>query len=270
MDERTQPGSAYCLPPTDLQTNSLTLLDLGFFKKTRFEAIAAAGGYFLSRLQSQTGVYAQSDAPTALDLLSVLTAQSAPIGEIAGYLRADHPLPVRLVYCRLPPSVVNQRRRKAKAAARRRGEGCSKRHLALLEWSLFITNVPLGWLSSQQVLLVYRVRWQIEWDFKVWKSQARLNYIGEWRLERLLCQFYGHLLGLICFHNLVAPYRVCSSRELSLAKALVVVRRFVFRLVSAITHHGRGLARLFAHMADDFHRFALKTQRRKSPSTYQS
>src|SRR5262245_55904985 len=122
-------------------------MDLGFFKKTHFEDIAAAGGYFLSRLQTQTGLYRQPTESVPLDLLTVLLSQPDPVGELLLYLHARQPLAVRVVYSRLPEAVVAERRRKAKANARRRGETCSQRHLALLAWTVFITNVPAEWLS---------------------------------------------------------------------------------------------------------------------------
>jgi len=257
------------LPTTWAKKDSLTLFDLGFFKKTRFEAIADLDGYFISRFQTQTGLYAQPTSPKALDVLAVLTATPASGGEMTVYLKAKYPLKVRLIYSRLPESGVAERRRKAHANARRRGETCSQRHLDLLAWSLFITNVPSDWLSVAQVILLYRVRWQIEIVFKLWKSQAKLDGIGRRGLERVMCQFYARLLGLIVFHWSVAPAHCLPLTDLSLSKAFKVLQRHVLRLVDAIANHWRDVATLLAKITRDFQRFALKNRRRKSPSTYQ-
>jgi hypothetical protein len=263
------PDQNSLLPEIWAHPDSLTVMDLGFFKKTRFDRIARAGAYFLSRLQLQTALYAHPQAVQPLDLYQVLTALPDTLGELTVYMKAEQPVKVRLIYSRLPQTVVTERRRKARANARRRGETCTQRHLELLAWALFISNVPAEWLSSEQVLLVYRVRWQIELVFKIWKSQAHLDYLGAWGLERVLCQFYAHLLGLICFHGWVAPYRILLSEEVSLVKAFALVQRYALRLVDAIAHHWRGVATLLAKLTEDFQRFALKTPRRKSPSTYQ-
>jgi len=257
------------LPELWAQPHSLTIMDLGFFKKTRFVKIAKAGAYFLSRLQLQTALYAQPNTPQPLDLYQVLTTLPDSVGELIVYLKTKQSLKVRLIYARLPSAVVSERRRKAKASARRRGTTCSQRHLELLAWALFITNAPADWLSTEQVPLVYRVRWPIELVFKSWKSQARLDDLGKWGVERVLCQFYGHLLGLICFHWCAAPYRLIHSREVSLLKALTLMQRYALRLIDAIANRWRGLATVLARLAGDFQTFALKTQRRKSPSTYQ-
>lgn len=263
------PDQTCTLLTAALLPNSLTIMDLGFFKKTAFEQIAAAGGFFLSRWQTQTALYAQPDAPQPLDLLTCLRSAASDLDEIQGYLKAGQAVKVRLIYARLPPEVVAQRRRKAKAKARRRGENCSARHLELLAWALVITNVPTQDLSGEQLLLLYRVRWQIELVFKLWKSQARLDGVGNWRIQRVLCQFYGRRLGLIVFHWIVIPYRCLEPGEVSLPKAFQVLQRHSLRLIDAMANHWRGVAHLLAKIAQDFRRFARKHHRRKSPSTYQ-
>jgi hypothetical protein len=251
------------------QPNSLHLFDLGYFDQQVFADLAQADAYFISRLQTQTALYPAADAPRALDLLALLRAQSSSQGELRVYLGRRVRLPVRLVFARLPPAVVAERRRKARAKARKHGQTCSQRHLALLAWALFITNVPADWLEAEQLLLVYRVRWQAELIFKLWKSQAKLKHIGNWKPARVLCQLYARLLGVVVFHWLVAPWRFCPRAELSLPKAFRVLQRYALRLLDAIAAAWRSVPDLLQRMTDDFLRFAPKNARQKSPSTYQ-
>ena len=256
------------LPMQAAAPRSFTLLDLGFFKKRLFENLAQSGAYFISRLQTQTSVYAAGPEGEALDLLTLLPA--CPLeGELHVCLQARQRLPVRLIYQRLPEALVEQRRRKAKANARRRGDTCSQHHLAMLGWSLFITNTPVAWVSATQVRLLYRLRWQIELVFKLWKHQAKLDGVGQWRPQRVLCQFYARLLGLLLFHHTVADWRWRGQREMSLPKAFQVFQRFALRWLDAIALGWHGLASVLQALMRDFQRFALTTQRRKSPSTYQ-
>jgi len=257
------------LPLAWARPDSLTLMDLGYFKKSHWANIDQAGGYFVSRLQTQTGLLAQAEEDYLIDLPSFLSSLPGIQGEVKVYLKTKQTVCVRLVYARLPDDVVAERRRKAKSNARRRGKTCSQRHLDLLAWALFITNVPADWLSPQQVMLVYRVRWQVELIFKLWKSQAHLDKIGPYHLERVLCQFYARLLGLILFHWQVAPCRATHCPEISLPKALAIFQRFALPFVAVMRQHGRGLARILERIEDDFRCFALKTTRRKSPSTLQ-
>lgn len=97
------------------------------------------------------------------------------------------------------------------------------KHLALQAWNLFITNGPPEWLDSQQTLQLYRVRWQIELLFRLWKSQAKLSQVGRYRKARIICQLYARLIALVLFNWLAAPWRFSSS----FPKAWRVFQRFV-------------------------------------------
>ena len=269
LQSATRPDQRCELPVAWATANSLTLMDLGYFKKSHLADIDQAGGYFVSRLQTQTGLLAQAADDDLIDLPHFLSHLPETQGEVKVYLKANRTFCVRLIYARLPDEVVAERRRKAKLNAKRRGESCSQRHLDLLGWALFITNVPADWLSPQQIMLVYRIRWQVELVFKLWKSQAALDAVGYYGLARVLCQFYARLLGLILFHWSVTPCRSIPSGEISLPKAFAVFQRFALRFMDVLRWHGRGLAHLLERIDDDFRRFALKTIRRKSPSTLQ-
>jgi hypothetical protein len=168
----------------------------------------------------------------------------------------------------VPPAVLEERRRKVKRTAQRKQHGLTAKHLALQAWNLFITNVPAGWLDSQQALQLYRVRWQIGLLFKLWKSQAKLSHVGRYRHARVVCQLYARLIGLVLFNWLAAPWRFPPQGELSFPKAWRVFQRFVGRLMDAIAAHWRAVPRLLTQMVDDFLRFALKNSRKKSPSTF--
>lgn len=257
------------LPTQCATVGSLTVMDLGYFDQTTFAAIDAAQAYFISRLQSQVGLYEQVDDQQTFDLLSYLRQAGSDCCEKDLFMGRKVRVAVRLVALGLPQTVVAERRRKAQSAARRRGKTCSQRSLDLLAWALFVTNVPAAWLTPQQVARIYRLRWQIELVFKLWKSQAKLKVMGEWRLERVLCQFYARLLGIILFHWLSAAYRFLIAGELSLAKAFSILQRHITRFLDAILNEWIGVPEILEKIIGDFQRFALKNKRRKSPSTWQ-
>lgn len=260
-----------CELHTDLATpNSLHLFDLGYFKQSVFAELAQAQAYFVSRLQVQTALYKHPDDQHSLDLVKALQLQSQSKGELAVYLGRLARVPIRLVFQKLPADMVAEKRRKAKANARKRGQTCSKRHLALLEWVLFITNVPAQWLTAEQVLMVYRIRWQVELVFKLWKSQSRLDQISGYSYRRVMCQFYGRLLAIILFQWTIAPYRFYWRGELSPTKAFHVMRRYALSFLPLMADRWRSVPAVLEQMIGDFSRYALRNPRKKSPSTYQS
>lgn len=265
-----QPDQKCDLPVQIAEPGSLHVFDLGYFKQQVFQKLAAVGAFFVSRLQTQTALYSTADGATSMDLLTFLHSLTLPRWEGWLYLGHSVRLPVRLLAEKLPESVACERRRRARQVAKRRGTTCSQRHLVLQEWSLFITNVPADWLSFDQILLLYRVRWQIELLFKLCKSQAKLACIGQWCPQRLLCQLYARLLGVVLFQWVISPWRVLACRELSLPKAFRIMQRRADDWLKAIAQTDwQTLANLFDDLIADFLRFACKSQRKKSPSTYQ-
>lgn len=254
----------------ELPADSLQLFDLGYFEQTVLSDIAATPAYFVCRLHPQVAVYASADAEHALNMAEWVRHLGCDQHELNGYVGSKTRLPVRLVLQRLPPGVVEQRRRKAHATARRRGTDYSQAYLTLLEWTILITNVPPERLSFEQVLALYPIRWQIELVFKLWKSHAKLASVGQWRPQRVLSHLYARLLALVLFHWLVAPWRLGTWGELSLPKAFQVLQRHVSRLAQVIAARWRGLTALLQHIIGDFLQFARKDKRRKSPSSLQS
>jgi len=251
--------------------HALILFDLGYYCLETFQTLAARSAYFLSRYLYPTALFTPQGEP--IQLLSSLRATSQPTVEKEVRLGRRHHLPCRLISIRVPPAVAEERRRKAREKARQHGKTLTQEYSALLEWSLFLTNVPAPCLSVQQVALLYRLRWQIELIFKLWKSYAGWKAIGMWRKERILSELYAKLIGIVLFQFLVAPVRipdpVWDHREVSHFKAHAILARFAPRLVQALPD-AVAFCRLIDALMAYFTRFALKQKRVNNPNVCQS
>lgn len=250
--------------------DSLHLFDLGFFKQEHLAELDEAGAYFISRYQSQTALYEQPQDARSCEVAALVESLAGDCYEMEAYLGQKSRVPVRVLFQRLPPTAIQERRRKAKAKMRRDKKTPSKRYLQMLEWAIFITNVPASSLTFEQVLCLYRVRWQIELIFKLWKSEAHLEALGNWRPERVLCQLFARLIGLVLFHWLIAPFRFLSQAELSLTKAFHVLQRHLPTLLQAMATDCRWLMDWLSRFERDLLRFARKDSRKKSPSSFRS
>jgi hypothetical protein len=104
-----------------VEGGSLTIVDLGYFCLDAFRAIAEKSAYFLSRYFYPTGLL--DELGNRIDLARLLRNQSGECNEVQGKLggRAQHQLPCRLIILRNPKAVTEQRRRRAKAHAKKRG-----------------------------------------------------------------------------------------------------------------------------------------------------
>jgi hypothetical protein len=264
-----QPDQKCDLHLTHTQANALHLFDLGYFNLQTLAALDQRGAYFITRLGHLVSLYTDEDEPARFNLLDSLRQTTADQLELSLKVGSLVKLRVRTLFQRLPLNVVEERRRKAIINMKEKGRTPSDTYLALLEWNMFITNIPNDWLSFEHIQLLYRVRWQIELIFKLWKSQAGLDYLGSWRKERLLVQLYARLIGLTLFYALTSPFRWLSNRELSLPKAFASFQAKIPALIRTIQRGWRSffalLKRLFVHWLH----YDLKTVRRKYPSTLQ-
>ncbi len=136
---------------------------------------------------------------------------------------------VRIICQKLTEEQSMARRRKANRLARSQGYTSSKRNQKLLNWSIFITNVPENKISAEQVLTIYRVRWQIELLFKLYKSHIRLDKL-KGKPCRVLCELYAKLCAILIFHGIVGCTEVKKNTELSLTKAFIELKRRVREL----------------------------------------
>lgn len=263
LETGRSPDQTY-VPATEYLPGSLRISDLGYFNLEVFRQIDTHQAYFLNRLNTQTALF-DGETAVSIDLLDWLQSSADTWREQAVLMGATERLPVRLVAVRMPQEVADMRRRKAKENARRKGRTLSPRHLALLDWSLFVTNAPQTLLTCHEAVRLYRVRWQIELIFKVWKSEAKVDRVAGRRRARVLCELYAKLIGVVITHLLSAPLR-WVERELSLPKAYQVLQRMAIRLAQSLGD----LAVLERHLTtlqERWLKFALKDRRKTRLST---
>jgi hypothetical protein len=261
-----------CAYPVDFaKAGSVTLFDLGYFNQALLAAIAAAKAFFVTRLNTQVALYLKVDDRKSTDILSYLEAQTATSGEIPVFLGAQTRLPVRLIFHRLTDAQIAEKRRRVRRNAQKKKQACSPARLRWSAWHVCVTNVPATRWSPHQILLVYRLRWQIELIFKLWKSQAKLTTIRYNRPDRILCLLYAHLLGLLIFHALIAPYRSQPDGfELSPVKAFRLLQRALPALIRKIAAGWQHLPFRLQRFVSKLFCFAQKSSRPKNPSTRQT
>ncbi len=260
------PDQSYAGDLQAILPGALYLTDLGYFVLARFRAIDEQKAYFLSRFDTKTALF---DAATGepLDLLAWLRAHPESQFEQEVLIGCQEHLHCRMVVVRVPQEVADQRRRRAYETARRKGRIPSERHLELLNWSIFITNVPATMLSLQQVVLLYSVRWQVELLFKLCKSECALARVAGRRRERVLSELYAKLIGVVVLQFLLAPYRD-HERELSIVKGVRIIQHHVARLITSMGNLDQ-LIETLQNLVARFLKNGRKDKRQKRLTTYQ-
>jgi len=248
-----------------LAAGALYLADLGYFSLERLRQIADQDAFFLLRLQAQTTVFDAAGRRWD-DMVALLATQDAHV-DLPVTLGVTQRLPARLVAVRVPQEVADQRRRKLRAEARRKGQAVSARRLALAGWTIFVTNAPVDLLPLLAVGVVARARWQIELLFKLWKSHGRIDESRSTRPWRVVCDVYAKLLAMILQHWM-ALMSLWGYPDRSLVKAAKTVQKYALQLASCVWHYPRTLETLET-IARCLLAGCRMDRRKKHPNTYQ-
>src|SRR2546421_11932919 len=190
------------LPLSDLPDGCLYVADLGFFGVQRLSSIAhgepghqGVKRYFVSRYQAKTAL--QTRSGHRIQLRGILPQQEGQVVEVGALLGRAGRLPVRVIMLKVPKEVADERRARMREAAQAQGRTADEEVLFLADWTIVLTNVPRRRLSSEQVLVILRLRWQIERLFRLWKEHG---YIDQWRSKkpwRILCEVYAKLAAMV-------------------------------------------------------------------------
>ena len=255
-----EPALSTVLPP-----RSLRLADLGYWSLEELATLAQQEVFWLSQLQAATAVFTRDGQ--RWDVLALLEAQGTDGVDLPILLGVTQRLPARLLAVRVPQEVADQRRRRLRAEAQRRGKAVSAARLALAAWTILVTNVPGDLLSVREALVVARTRWQIELLFKLWKSQGRIDESRSSKPWRVLCEVYAKLLAMVVQHWLFLV-SCWAYPDRSLPKAAHTVRQHALHLAAPfgeITQLGRAIATIQRCLAAG----CRMNRRKKHPNTYQ-
>jgi hypothetical protein len=250
------------------QKGILFLWDLGYFKVQALAHIADASAYFLSRLNHQTNIYETvAGHVQPLGLVPFLHSVKGNMAEKDIVMGAKAQVKSRLIVSRVPERSVNERRRKARKNAKKKGYTPSHAHLTLLAWNLFITNVPQTIWKTDTVVKVYPLRWQIELIFKSWKSYLHLASIKTKKEDTTLCYLYGRMLLILLNYALCPQLRttlwVRKRRELSVLKLVRHFQAFADRWMQAIFRSEIELYHFLTHACATAERLVVKASRKR-------
>lgn len=194
-----------------ISKDSLIIRDLGYFVMDVLEDIHQKGAYFISRLRPKTTIYELKKGNyIRLDVNKLhdeLRRSKRTCLEKQVYI-GPKKLPIRLVAELLPDAIVEERLRRAKKQAVKKGRSISNQYKSFTKLNLFITNLSNEDLSIEQVHDLYRLRWQVELVFKTWKGYFNFHRFKKMQRYRLESYLYASLIFIISGWELY--YRLSS------------------------------------------------------------
>jgi hypothetical protein len=244
---------------------SLRIADLGYFNLDVFEEMTQEGEYFLSRLQYTTGLMEPDGTP--VELAEWLPQQTGNFVNQPMLVGKAKRFPCRVIAWRLPQEQAARRRQKLRQEHKNTyGKEPSAQRLALCDWTILITNVPIELMSPKEAVILYRARWQIELLFKRWKSLGLVALLQGSTTVRQMVKVWARLLAVLVQHWLIVS-TVWGDPTKSLHKVCQVIQNFAGRLAAALN----GSADL-TQVLEELQKVMEKTCRqnkRKKPSTFE-
>lgn len=189
----------------DVCADDLHLMDLGYYKLEHLVHIHKQGGYFVSRYKMGTSLFTKNifGEFEALNWAETLLLVKEAIFEQEVWLGAGkEKLKVRLNLQKIPLQAAEKRLKKYDKKQKNISSGSGNYQNSTLKkelayYNIFITNASNEQLDAAQIYEFYRLRWQIELLFKIWKSLFKIDKIGKMSIYRFECYLYGKLIAIL-------------------------------------------------------------------------
>jgi len=195
----------------NIEKGDLAIRDLGYFVLDCLIHTINSGAYLISRLDSKTNVYKQKNGKhKALDFAAIYRYMGRfrlPRMEMEVYVGKTAQLPLRLVIELMPDEVYSRRMQKINKGNKKKGYHTSDEYSKRSRFNLFVTNIPKDMLPAEAISALYKIRWQIELVFKIWKSTFGINNTRKMKYNRWLCLLYAKLLVIIINWGIIMAHR---------------------------------------------------------------
>lgn len=157
----------------------LVLRDMGYFVVSEFARIEELGACWLSRLPAHTKISLEGENTVeALEDLLGKTDRNQRMLDLRVKM-SNAKLGCRLVAVRAKKSVIKQRRKERLKAGFKKGktEVAIKSSLGWKRdgWHLLVSNVGEDLCGAYDLMKIYRMRWDIEIQFRGWKQSLNMT-----------------------------------------------------------------------------------------------
>ena len=206
--ELTDAKGAESLTRFVFASSDLAIADRGYAKAKDLDHVSRAGAFFIVRT-SRHSVKLHHHNGRPFDYVENLNQlPEAAAGEFAVQVRVSpkHLVPCRLIAIRKSEPAAERTRSKILAESRKKGRITDPRTLESAGFMAVLTNLPVNEAKPEQVLDLYRFRWQIEMNFKDLKSVLELDVLPAKDPALARTYLYAKLLGTLLIDDLTTRY----------------------------------------------------------------
>lgn len=183
----------------NINAGDLVIRDLGYVNINVLLLIASCGAFYLNRLNSASIYEEKNGEIKEVDLVEVkahMVKFNLACIEKEIYVGKEKKIKTRVIIELMPDSQVKERIRKANKEAKKKKRTLSKEFKTRAALNIFITNLDSEQLPIDKVRSLYRLRWQIELVFKVWKSVGKIHKVKDMKTERFETILYAKLIKI--------------------------------------------------------------------------
>jgi hypothetical protein len=249
-----------------LCAGELVLRDLGYYSIESYRQIDEQQAWYVSRLKSQISIYEKSRTGyKKLSYRKVIkqlerTGQRYLDKEV--YIGHTHKYPVRLIANLLEKPAIARRVARKKHGKKQ----LTKSDKEMCRLNIVITNLPAEMATAEELYRLYKIRWQIELMFKVFKSVVKLDKVRKMQPARLKCYLYSKLLWILLSRDICRCFErvawIKHGRMLSLYKCFTLLKQQATVLKDKLFCQGKGLREWLMKMYQVFMDYGLKENRK--------
>ena len=224
------------------QANEIRVGDRGYAYAKSMGPVLASGSGLVVRINWQS-VPLEHQGGNKVDLIDFLRSISPqqPVVEQNVWMQTPQGrFPLRLIVAMLPQDAADRARQRIRQAYRRKGKTPDARTLFAAGFTMLVSNLsPEPW-PAEQVLHLYRLRWQVELLFKRLKSLLHLDHLRAQDTRLTQAYLLGKLLAALLLDRLTRQVRrLCPEWFQSLSRP-VSVWRLTALLYDTLRHLVRG------------------------------
>lgn len=186
----------------------IRLADRAYLQPDRMAVIREDGADFVIRAGWKSARWLDAEGGS-LDLIAELrAARERGLIDRPIFIKrkGGEPLALRLIAVKKPPEAAAEARRKARRAAQREGHTISKQTLHAADWVILVTSLTPEEFATEDVLVLYRLRWRIELGFKRLKSLIGLKAPPGFDRRSARPYLLAHLLIILLLEPVVRQF----------------------------------------------------------------
>ena len=255
--------------------HELCLQDLGYFNFEQFRKMEEKESFFITKVRTDTyvafknpfpsyhpnGEVIQSSLYHRIDLVR-LCEKLAP-GEYLEleevYFGRDAHFPARCIIFSHDEQRKKQQIQKINRRAVKSGKVPKQVVRDLAGITIYMSNLPDS-ISARQIVELYRLRWQVELHFKVWKSYLAIDHFKVMKKERWLCHIYGTILVYLISQLIAYQLRnfIWEEKQIEISE-MVAMRSIATKVLPKLYEMSIKKEKAFKDLVQATTRLLLKT-----------